>query len=420
MESIHDLAPEIQQRMSGFVNVIKRKGFSRPEVKNIESLMSGMLRKHDVHVSVLSRSLREAIAPKKTWERLSRNLRREGLGERMLAANTEKNRKAIREKRYCVVDVSDIQKPYAEQMEGLGRVRDGDKSNRGEPVIGNGLYWINGVMVDRTEILPVYSEIYGLDYEGRDHVSENSKILAITGMVHEMHPEVIFVLDRGGDRSEIITSLIEAGKHFVIRGQDKRSLVLHKDSDKKTNIEVIAQKIRTCHPYKSLKNGEWFDVGIRRVYLYGTLLWLVVSRRRRGGLSWYLTDGDGTREEIMNTVMEAYGLRWRVEEYHRQIKQDYGLEGICLRNYNAIKNMGVFVVLAAAFCARLPEHLVIQMLAVSNLLPRKRLSDIPAYPYYKIVAAVAYILQTTTKRRPQPLRIRIRDYFQLNLQLEGF
>ena len=114
--------------------------------------------------------------------------------------------------------------------------------------------------------------------------------------------------------------------------------------------------------------------------------------------------------------MKAYGLRWRVEEYHRQIKQDYGLEGICLRNYNAIKNMGVFVVLAAAFCARLPEHLVIQMLAVPNLLPRKRLSDIPAYPYYKIVAAVAWVLEKAQKHRPQPLRVRIREYFQLNIQ----
>jgi hypothetical protein len=176
MKSIADLAPGIQKRISGLVNFLKGKRFSRPEVKNIESLMSAMLKKHDIHVSVLSRSLDERIAPKKTWERLSRNLRRKGLGERVLEANAEKNLAAIREKRYCVVDVSDIQKPYAEQMEGLGRVRDGDKSKRGEPVIGNGLYWINGVMVDESEILPVYSEIYGLDHEGRDHTSENTKI----------------------------------------------------------------------------------------------------------------------------------------------------------------------------------------------------------------------------------------------------
>ena len=420
MKSIADLAPEIQKRISGLVNFLKGKRFSRPEVKNIESLMSAMLKKHDIHVSVLSRSLDERIAPKKTWERLSRNLRRKGLGERVLEANAEKNLAAIREKRYCVVDVSDIQKPYAEQMEGLGRVRDGDKSKRGEPVIGNGLYWINGVMVDESEILPVYSEIYGLDHEGLDHTSENTKILAITDLVQGMHPKAVYVLDRGGDRSEILMTLLEEGKLFVVRGQDQRSLRLHKDSDKMTNIEKIARRTRTIHAYKSMKKGEWFDVGIRRVYLNETPLWLVVSRRRRGGLTWYLTSVEGTRMAIMDTVMEAYGLRWRVEEYHRQIKQDYSLEKICLRNYNAIKNMGVLVVLAASFCARLPEHLVIQMLAVSNLLPCRRLRDIPDYLYYMIVAAVAHILESAVKRRPNPLRIRKRDYFQLKLALQGF
>ena len=420
MESIHDLAPEIQQRMSGFITFLSKHGFSRPEVKNIGSLFHAMLKRHDVHVSVLGRSLGEEIAPKKTEERLHRNLRREGLGRRLLEANAAKNRAAIRAKRYCIIDLSDIQKPYATKMEGLGRVRDGDKSKRDKVVIGNGLYWINGVMADDSGILPVYSEIYGLDHEGQEHTSENTKILGITELVHAHHPEAIYVIDRGGDRSEIITSLIEGRKHFVIRCQGLRSLGLRRNNGKVTNIEDIAKKTKASHAYKSLRNGEWFDVGIRRVYYGETPLWLVVSRRRRGGgLSWYLTNVDGTRREVMDTVMEAYGLRWRIEEYHRQIKQDYGLEKICLRTYNAIKNMGVLVTLAAAFCAQLPEHLIIKMLAAANRLPRKKLQDIPGYPMYMIIAAVAHILESAVKRRPKPLRIRKRDYFQLSLPLQG-
>ncbi len=160
-------------------------------------------------------------------------------------------------------------------------------------------------------------------------------------------------------------------------------------------------------------------MGIRRVYYGKTPLWLVVSNRRRGGLSWYLTNVDGTRREIMDTTMEAYGLRWKVEEYHRQIKQDYGLEKICLRNYNAIKNMGVMVMLAASLLARLPKPLFIKMIAVTNMLPRKRISDIPDYPYYMITAAVAWLLGITQKRRPKPLRMRKRDYLQLSLALQG-
>lgn len=417
MDTIRDFAPEIQQRMSNFVGYLSTHGFSRPEVKNIGSLLSGMLRRHAVQVSELSRSLGEEITPKKTEERLHRNLRREGLGARLVEANAAKHGGAIRRMRYCIIDLSDIQKRYAETMEGLGRVRDGDASGRGEPVIGNGLYWINGVMADTSGLLPVYTEIYGLDHEGHDQVSENTKILGITNLVHTIHPGVISVLDRGGDRSALIDEFILNDMLFVIRGQDRRSLGLHRDSDRQTTIKTIAERTHASHAYRSLRNGEWFDVGIRRVYYDGTPLWLVVSRRRRGGLSWYLTNVAGTRTTIMETVMEAYGLRWRVEEYHRQIKQDYRLESLCLRKYAAIKNMGVLVMLAAAFCARLPHHLVIRMVAAANRLPRKRLSDIPGYPFYMIVDAVAHALEGAVKRRPRPLRIRKRDYFQLSLAL---
>ena len=85
--SIADFAPEIKERISGFVNFLKRERFSLPEVKNIGSILHGMVKRHDVHVSELGRSLGEKIAPKKTEELLHRNLRREGLGRRLLEAN---------------------------------------------------------------------------------------------------------------------------------------------------------------------------------------------------------------------------------------------------------------------------------------------------------------------------------------------
>ena len=73
--------------------------------------------------------------------------------------------------------------------------------------------------------------------------------------------------------------------------------------------------------------------------------------------------------------------------------------------------MGVILLLAAAFCSRLPSHLVIKLLVLTNQLPCKRLSDIPDYPYYMIVAAVARTLEVAVKRRIKPLRIRKRDFF---------
>jgi phosphotransferase system IIB component len=420
MDSIHNLTPEIQKRISTFERFLTREGMKRPEVKFTGAILTSMLKEHHVRLAVLARGLEEEISPKKTWERLSRHISKRGLHDKLTRSNIKNNKDKICRMRFCVVDLSDIQKAEAEEMEGLSRVRDGSKSaGSSKIVIGNGYYWLNGVMAEGEEILPVYSEIYSLDCEGKDHTSENSKILGITDMIHEVHREAIFVLDRGGDRSKLIEPMLSAGKLFVIRGDDQRSLRLHTDSMKATNIEVIAYRTKTPYQFKSKRNGEIFYVGIRRVYFGAKGMWLVVSRRHRdkNAVSWYLTNIPGSRNQVMETVMEAYGLRWRVEEYHRQIKQDYKLEQICLRKYSAIKNMCAIVMLAASFCARLPYQIVIKMLVATNQLPFKRLSDIPKYPYYMITAAVAQVMQYAFKRRPKPLRIRKRDYLQLNLNL---
>ena len=77
----------------------------------------------------------------------------------------------------------------------------------------------------------------------------------------------------------------------------------------------------------------------------------------------------------------------------------------------------VILMLAAAFCVRIPKNLIIKLLVLSNQLPRKRLSDMQDYPYYMIMAAVARTLELAVKRKPKPLRIRKRDYFHLNLPL---
>jgi len=420
MESIQDLTPEIQKRISDFEHFLDKEGLKRPEVKFTGAILTSMLKEHHVHLTVLARGLDEKISPKKTWERLSRHISKQGLHEKLIESNIKKNVAKIRKMRYCVIDLSDVQKSEAEDMEGLSRVRDGSKKcSEKKVLIGNGYHWINGVMADGKDILSVYSELYSLDREGKEHTSENSKILGITDRIHAVHEDVIFVIDRGGDRSKLINPMIRDGKFFVIRGDDKRSLRLHTDSGKATNIEVIASRTKTPYPFRSERNGELFYIGIRCVYFGKESLWLVVSRRQRekNAISWYLIRVPGSRKTVMETTMEAYGLRWRVEEYHRQIKQDYKLEQVCLRKYSAIKNMCAIVMLAASFCARLPKNLVLKLLLLTNQLPRKRLRDIPNYPYYMITAAVARAMVHAVKQRPKPLRFRKRDYLQFNLNL---
>src|SRR3989304_2236645 len=190
--NIEELAPEIQRRVSGYWRGLPVDRFSRPERKFIGEMLLGLLKEPGIYVTDVARSRGEEMKLKKTWERLNRNLRREGLWERVLEVNILQQARRGRQMRYCVIDVSDIQKSEATQIEGLSLVRDGDKSSRDNPVIGQGFHWLNAVMADKEGVLPVYSELYSMELEER---SENWRIVEITKKVGGVHPEVIFVLD---------------------------------------------------------------------------------------------------------------------------------------------------------------------------------------------------------------------------------
>lgn len=314
MRTITDLAPEIQSKLAGFGRKLEHSVMTRPERKNTERMLWGMLKDSTSHVSVLSRSLSEDIAPKKTAERLNRTLRKVDYWERLTKEYLRQHRREIARKRFCVMDLSDIQKPEAEAMEGVAVVYDGDASTTGAPVTGRGYWWLTGMMVDCDGCLPVYSEVYSLD---RERTGENRKILDAMAMIHCIHPEAIMVFDRGGDRGTIMEHLIAGQRRFIIRGQDQRHLRLHTDSGKGTLIGDIARRMTLDRTYIQTRRGVRFAVGIRRVYLGNHPLWLIAAQRRGAGLSWYLTNLAGGRDSIIATVMEGYGFRWSIEEFHR-------------------------------------------------------------------------------------------------------
>lgn len=416
MEKIRDLAPEIQQRISGMKRVMSNSGMSMPVTKNVILLLWAMLRERSVQVTALARALDERITPKKTWERLRRTMGKTGLWKTLMSVHRKATVSRIREMRYCVVDLSDIRKQYARKMEGLARVRDGNKKE-----IGDGYWWLNAMMVDAGGMSPVYSELYSLEREADELVSENRKLLETMEWVHAIHPGARFVIDRGGDRGVLYEWFLREKVAFIVRGNDNRSVKLHADSEKMTNIKSVAARIETTRRYES-RTGRNFRVGCRRIYLDGEALWLVASRREEepNALSWFLTNVEGSRDRIMDTVMEGYGYRWRVEEYHRQIKQDYALESICLREYEALKNMIALVVIAAAFVMRLPGNLALKLVAAAHLLPHNRLRDLPSYPFYMLSAAVAWVLAACRKLPSKALHLRKRDYLQLSLPLPPF
>ncbi|MBA7486190.1 hypothetical protein ES707_21746 [subsurface metagenome] len=95
MDSIRNLTPEIQKRISKIEHFLAEEGMKRPEVKFTLAILTSMLKEHHVHLTVLARGLEEKINPKKTRERLSRHISKCGLHDTLPGSNIKKNKAKI-------------------------------------------------------------------------------------------------------------------------------------------------------------------------------------------------------------------------------------------------------------------------------------------------------------------------------------
>ena len=195
-------------------------GLSKPAQRFVDEALYGIAARGSVRLSEIGRALEETIPLIKTETRLSRNLGREELREHLGGAVLQEGSARIRERTLLVLDLSDIAKPYAEKMEYLARVRDGSTGG-----LANG-YWlcqVIGVENEDSAVVPLYSALYS--QRAPDFQSENEEIkTALSEVSAACGGRGVWVVDRGGDRGELYTPLLDGAQPFIIRSTGARHL----------------------------------------------------------------------------------------------------------------------------------------------------------------------------------------------------
>lgn len=391
---LKELSTKIQIKLHQFSERFSR-GFSRPDRKFLYQMLFGILKGGKVQLNSIARHLQEGLSLKKSTERLGRHLGALDMWCRVSESTLESQRYYLRQCKYMVIDLSDIQKHYAEQMSGLGLVYDGSENKEGPG------YWlcnVTGVDESGSTIVPAYSELYSLVEESS---SENRKILdAIARVSNVVGKDKIWVDDRGGDRCSIMEPLLKDNQQFIIRQVGNRDLIYEGE---RRSLKEVSRKVKLTETYtvtKSKKNKkihETYDCGAVRVALPASKkpLWLVVLKERKKGYCWLLCHLNCTaKKAAMKTAFVGYGHRWKIEEVHRQIKSDYELEGICLQRYEALKSMNALLWAAVSFLYTRLENLCLDIICHPELalVNRKRLSDLLRFVFYKLAFAVKKLL----------------------------
>ncbi len=397
-----DIKQIIQIEFNRYMKKYK-KNLTLPEYKFLRQMVYGILSSQHVHLNKIGSILQESITLKKTTERLSRNLNRKDFEKKLLQAHLKGHHRHLNRIKYIIFDLSDITKTYAKSMEGLDRVHDGSKGD-----VGLG-YWLSNLIAvssDAKEVMPLYSELYGLKKEEAES-GENKKIIESLDFIKKYVPtEAICVIDRGGDRRVLIQDNLRKGRYFVIRQVGKRNL---KFKGKSMPLKQISKEIEFTESYKIKKRRKnrqieiEYKVGGVSVQFddFNQQLWLIKAQEEGKGYVWFLSYlPTEDLSEAIHLTMEGYGNRWKIEEVHRHIKQTYHLEEIELRKYQGLKSfLAVFFIAMGLIYQRYSEYLLqlIDQVGI-KLTYRNRLSELLGFIYYKISKVISWILSKTKLR----------------------
>ena len=365
----------------------------------------GIQTKQSVRLSEIARALNDKVALIKTINRLSRQLSRNNLWQKLSTSLLKLAAESVRDDTLLVLDLSDITKPYARGMEYLARVYDGS-----EKALGDG-YWTVNVAACETgssEVVPLYCRLHS--QLAPEYVGENREIERAVKMVSDVVlGRGIWVIDRGADSREIFDYFLTEKRRFIIRLKGNRNMIY------KGRMLLALEIAKRCSlPYtevvikeeKSVEKRFDISFGFCQVFLPDNpvpLYLVVVSGYGEEPIMLLTNLSLRKNRAMLSLVMDSYITRWKIEETIRFIKQSYRLEDIRILSYRRLQNM-MAVVLAVAFFATvyLGQRLKLDTLSATVMRLSKRIFGIPDFRYYAIAEGIKRLLESDDRGLERP------------------
>jgi hypothetical protein len=401
MNRIH-IAYRIREQLDKFLGIFSPH-FSKPDMKFLGQMVYGLQAHQDVKLSQIARALNEDVTLKKTEERLSRHLKKDGMGQKINEQIARHAAPRIKADTLIVIDPTDVRKNYAKKMPYLATVRDGSS---GELASG----YCVAVACDSKcrRVLPLHQRLWSA--KAPDFESENAQILQVIDTIREpTHGRGIYVMDRGGDRIKLLNPLLDRKLRFIVRCVGDRDLhfgntvksarELGKNCPVHFTDTVIKEGLET---QKSLT----LRYGFRPVKLpeRSEQLYLVVVHGFGEEPMLLLTNValQDSRKSVW-AIVTGYLCRWLIEETIRFIKQSYRLEDIRVLKYERLQNMMALVLAAAYFAAVwLGESLKLAVMTTRIKQAARHFFTVPDFHYYALADGIATLLSRLTHWKSPP------------------
>ena len=399
------MARKLRDKIVGFSGELSN-GLPKTAERFVREMIYGVQASQSVVLTKIGRTLEEPISIKKVEERLSRQLLRRGLGQKVQDNLLEMAAPHIGKDTLLILDPSDIRKKYARKMQYLATVHDGS-----EDELGNG-YWtcnVVGTEVEGSSIVPLVGRLYSAQAPG--FLSENHEILTVVNKVaRAVKKRGLWVIDRGGNRRNLIVPMLNRQLRFLIRLIGNRTLLW---AGKEMLATEIAQHCSSLNAETIVKVDDGkekvyhIEFGYRNVKFPGreeTLGLLVVRGFGEEPMMLLTTEPLRKSRKVLWRLVRAYIRRWAIEETIRYIKQSYELEDVRVLNYRSLQNIMPLVCAAAYFAAVLLDTASkLKVMAGHLLKAAKRVFGIPEFHYYCIADGLTSIFMRHPGRILKPL-----------------
>ena len=357
------------------VNFSKKmsKGLSKPNKKFIGDMIYGISASKDIKISNIARELKENIKLGNTIERLCLHLESFDDQNKINENNYKYIRTMISEYPIGIFDDSDITKVYGKKFEDLDLVKDAsDPKESYKP----GYHMCNAVVLTKNmkQPAPVYSRIYSS--KSKDFESINTETYKSIDAFREcVGRKSLMIFDRGYDDNKLFNYVLSGGDDLLVRIKKNRIFMF---KGKKKKIEESYNSHKGKIKMKLIFEGEEKEVYVSYtratlpsdsqeytlIYVYG------LSEKEKFML---LTNKEIKEANDAIKLIRTYLDRWRIETYHRSIKDEYNYEDMRVRSLKAINNLTYIFNLVIGHIIGLIEDMNNKLLSIKIIEESKSL-----------------------------------------------
>jgi len=374
-------------------------GFGKSDRTFINQMLAGINKSESVLLSKIARNSIEGVSVKKSIERLSRKLC--AFDKKQFESNHAKlTRELLPEQKLYIVDDSEIVKPSAEKMEGIGWVADGSDGNK----IKRGFFLNEIVAIDKNkQPVSVSSKLYTAgekEFESANTITQNA-----ISQVIKTNGGGVFVFDRGFDDVKLHSFLIKNRQKYIIRAKSSRNIV---SNDLQLNIEDFAKMLKGKYAFSiKFQSGikSHLKASFKEVYLpkmpNPTLTFVVVYgfSKDEDEPFYLLTNLPVKDKESCLWTVGAYLTRWKIEEYFKFKKQAYNFESIRVRTLAALKGLNLFLTAVITFLAILGNSTLRKTL----IFLAQPITPNAVFTYYRLFAGLSVLMQKILSIAPKPI-----------------